>query len=84
LKIEDITHISNLISELNKDLKESKIPTFEDLSIRIEYIKNTAKELNVPVVLDQKYLENVFFKRIDTTPNEIYEEYSEEVEYSED
>ena len=84
MKIEDITHISNLISELNKDLKESKIPTFEDLSIRIEYIKNTAKELNVPVVLDQKYLENVFFKRIDTTPNEIYEEYSEEEEYSED
>lgn len=84
MKIEDITHISNLISELNKDLKESKIPTFEELSIRIEYIKNTAKELNVPVVLDQKYLENVFFKRIDTTPNEIYEEYSEEEEYSED
>ncbi len=84
MKIEDITHISNLISELNKDLKESEVPTFENLLSRIEDIKKTAKELNVPIILDQKNLENIFFKRVDTTPNELYEEYSEEEEYSED
>jgi len=84
LNIEDITKVSDLISELNQDLKNESIPTHEELLSRINTIKEIAKNYNVPVILNQKDFEDIFFKRLDTTPNEFYEEYSEEVEYSED